>query len=287
MYISRAQPSDRPNLIGIKRRHHQNWTSEEKQMLIECQKKYGSNWKLISQKYFQSRTIQALQCKLCSLKTGESIIDDRLTKKAQKWTLKEDEELQLAAKKYLIHGKINWKSIFLTGCFPKRSVKSLANRYHDVLTKPKRGPWSRNEDEQLRNLVQAHGKKWTKISHILQRPSALIRDHYIRYLAPGIKIGDWTPEEFKILAEEAGKFNENWDEIQELIPGRPLWNIKNNYYNSPKVQRKFNGGKWNDIEIHTLNETFEKFGRNFQKLSEAVTTRSPKQCWQRMQKKTS
>ncbi|KAG9298488.1 hypothetical protein G9A89_003956 [Geosiphon pyriformis] len=256
-------------------RYH--WTSEEKQTLIELYKKYGSNWKLISQKYFQSRTIQALRSKFYSLSTGESIVDDRLTKKAQKWTLREDEELQLAAKKYLIHGKINWRSIFLTGCFPKRSAKSLANRYHGVLTKPKRGPWSRNEDEQLRNLVQTHGEKWTKISHILQRPPKLIRQKYIRYFAPGIKIGRWTPEEFKILAEEVGNLNENWNEIQELIPGRPLSDIKRTYYNSPKVQRKFNSGKWNDIEINTLNEAFKRFGKNLHKLSEAVITRSPKQ----------
>ncbi|KAG9297829.1 hypothetical protein G9A89_000662 [Geosiphon pyriformis] len=270
---------------GLK--YRRNWTSEEKQTLIELQKKYGSNWKLISQKYFQSRTIKAIQIKFYCLSTGESIIDDRLTRKVQKWTLKEDEELQLAAKKYLIHGKINWKSIFLAGSFPKRSARSLASRYHESLAKPKRGPWTKSEDEQLRDLVQTHGKKWTKISHILQRPPTFIRDHYIHYLAPGSKIGDWTPEEFKILAEEAGKFNENWEEIQQLIPGRPLKDIKSHYYNSPKVQRNFNSGKWNDIEIHTLNEAIKKFGKNFQKVSEAVSTRSPKQCNEKMLKKTS
>ncbi|KAG9300633.1 hypothetical protein G9A89_023431 [Geosiphon pyriformis] len=258
------------------------WTSEEKQMLIELQKKHGSNWKLISQKYFQSRTISALKNKFSSLSTGESIIDDRLTKKAQKWTLEEDEELQLAIKKNLIHGRIDWKSIFLTGCFPKRSVKSLKSRYYDYLTEPKRGPWTKNEDEQLRNLVQTHGKKWSKMSHILQRPPSYIRYHYTHFLSPGSKIGYWTPEEFKILAEEARKFNENWEEIQQLIPGRPLNYIKKLYFNSPKVQRKFNSGKWNDIEIHNLNEAFKKFGGNFQKLSEVVTTRSPNQCYQRM-----
>ncbi|KAG9297828.1 hypothetical protein G9A89_000661, partial [Geosiphon pyriformis] len=171
-------------------------------MLIECQKKNGSNWKPISQKYFQKRTIPALESKFYSLSTGESIVDVRLTRKAQKWTLKEDEELQLAAKKYLIYGKINWKSIFLTGCFPKRSVEGLKSRYHSVLSEPKRGPWTKNENEQLQNLVQTYGQKWKKISHILQRSPVAIRNHYICYLAPGIKIGDWTPEEFKILAEE-------------------------------------------------------------------------------------
>ncbi|KAG9298487.1 hypothetical protein G9A89_003955 [Geosiphon pyriformis] len=266
-------------------RYRRNWTPEEKQTLIECQKKYGSNWKLISQKYFQSRTIQALRSKFYSLSTGESIVDDRLTRKAQKWTFEEDEKLQLAVKKHLIHGKINWKAIFLAGCFPKKSAKSLKTRYHFVLRKPKRGSWTKNENEQLRDLVQTHGENWTKISHILQRPSALIQAHYIHYLAPGSKIGCWKPEEFKILAEEAEKFNENWEEIQLLIPGRPLKDIKSHYYNSPKVQRNFNSGKWNDIEIHNLNEALKSFGTNFHKLSEAVTTRSPKQCYERMRRK--
>ncbi|KAG9300632.1 hypothetical protein G9A89_023430 [Geosiphon pyriformis] len=261
---------------------YRNWTSEEKQMLIELQKKHGSNWKLISQKYFQSRTIQALEKKFYSLSTGESIIDDRLTRKEKKWTPKEDKELQLAVKTYSIQGKVNWKSIILTGCFPKRSAPNLASRYHGVLAGPKRGPWTKNEDEQLHNLFQTHGRKWKKISHILQRPPRYIQYRYTRFLSPGIKIGRWTPEEFKILAEKAGKLNENWDEIQELIPGRSLNDIKTTYYNSPKVQRKFNSGKWNDIEIHNLNEAFKKFGRNFQKLSEAVTTKSPRQCYQRM-----
>ncbi|KAG9296458.1 hypothetical protein G9A89_015050 [Geosiphon pyriformis] len=198
------------------------------------------------------------------------------------WTPEEDKELCLAAKKHLNNGKVEWKTILSSGHFPGRSNGDLCVRYNSVLVYPKRGPWTKQEDEKLLSLVQSHGKKWVKISHILQRPSAAIRRYYEEYLAPGIKRGRWTEEEFNELAKAFKNYGENWEQIQLLIPGRSLRQIKVHCRYSPKVQNYYNKGKWNSVEIKNLKEAFGKYGKNWVKVSEAVDTRGLEQCRRKM-----
>ncbi|KAG9296457.1 hypothetical protein G9A89_015049 [Geosiphon pyriformis] len=190
-------------------KHCRKWSFEEMRVLFEAQQAYGSKWELISQKYFSSRTANSLRCKWYHLTANGAIINRKFVRKLKKWTPEEDKELCLAAKKHLNNGKVEWKTILSSGHFPGRSNGDLCVRYNSVLVYPKRGPWTKQEDEKLLSLVQSHGKKWVKISHILQRPSAAIRRYYEEYLAPGIKRGRLKDEDFNKLAKALSTHGEN------------------------------------------------------------------------------
>ncbi|KAG9296459.1 hypothetical protein G9A89_015051 [Geosiphon pyriformis] len=134
-----------------------------------------------------------------------------------------------------------------------------------------------------RRIAYNHGKKWANISRILQRPPSVIRRHYEEFLAPGIKRGRWTGEEINELAKAFQNHGENWEQIQLLIPGRSLRQIKVHCRYSPKVQNYYNKGKWNSVEIKNLKEAFGKYGKNWVNVSEAVDTRNFYQCREKMQ----
>ncbi|KAG9296462.1 hypothetical protein G9A89_015054 [Geosiphon pyriformis] len=257
---------------------YRKWSLEEIKVLFEAHQEYGSKWELISQKYFSLRTAEALKMKWYQLTANGEIINQKLRLNSTKWTPEEDKELYLAAKRYLINKKVNWKAIVLNRLFPGRNNGDLRMRYHNVLAYPKRGPWDKEEEEKLLSLVQRYGRKWGQISHILQRPSSVIRRHYEKHLAPGIKRGQWTEEEFIKLAKAFQTHGENWELIQPLIPGRHLDQIKYHCLHSPKVQTYYNSGEWSSAEIKSLIQAFRKYGNNWVKVSEMVITRNRQQC---------
>ncbi|KAG9296463.1 hypothetical protein G9A89_015055 [Geosiphon pyriformis] len=263
--------------------HSQKWSVEEIKTLLEAYRKYGSQWKLISQKYLLSRTSRAIEAKSYRLTANGKIIKQKLTLSLNKWTPEEDKELYLAAKRYLINNKVDWKAIVLTGLFPGRNNRDLYSRYHNVLVYPKRDPWTEQEEEKLKSFVQRYGKKWAEISHILQRPPNYIKKHYNNHLVPGIKRNKWTYEEYNKLAKAFQTHGENWEQIQLLIPGKSLNQIKYHCRHSPKVQSHYNSGEWNPVETKSLIQAFRKYGRNWVKISKAVNTRNSNQCWKKME----
>ncbi|KAG9300635.1 hypothetical protein G9A89_023433 [Geosiphon pyriformis] len=216
------------------------WSLEESKALLEAYKVFGSKWKLISQNHFPLRTAKSLECKWYDLKANGEIINQKHTQNSKKWTPEEDKELYIAVIPYSLNKRVDWKAILLNARFPGKNTLQLSKRYHGVLAQPKRGPWTKQEDEKLLSLVQSHGNKWIKISHHLQRPTCSIRLRYSNYLAPGIKRSQWTDEEFHQLAKAFQDHGENWEQIQRLLPGRSLDRIRYYCRHPPKIQIRGN-----------------------------------------------
>ncbi|KAG9300683.1 hypothetical protein G9A89_023481 [Geosiphon pyriformis] len=169
-------------------------------------------------------------------------------KSYRKWSPKEIESLIKAHEEY----GSKWELISQK-YFPSRTRSALWQKWYNlkanpVLARLKLGPWTEEEDKKLCNLVEVYGKKWTKLSYILQRRPLYIQARYNRYLAPGTKTGRWTLKEIEILAEAFVKFGEDWEKIQELLPGRYLDRIKYLCRHSPKVRKSCNNGRWNSTE---------------------------------------
>ncbi|KAG9306937.1 hypothetical protein G9A89_004036 [Geosiphon pyriformis] len=255
--LNRQFPKILDNINTILSRVNQRWSLEETKALLEAYKIFGSKWELISQKQFPLRTAKSVKNKWYRLTANGGTINQKLTLNSKKWTPEEDKELYIAVIRQSFNKKIDWKTILLNGRFPGRNSNDLFDRYRHVLAQPKRGRWTKEEDEKLLNLVQSHGKKWTEISHIIQRLPRSIQSHYNNYLAPGIKRSRWTNEEFQQLAKAFQVHGENWEQIQRLLPGRSLDHIRNHCRYSPKIQIR---GKWNSVEIKD-SDLINKFSK--------------------------
>lgn len=89
--------------------------------------------------------------------------------------------------------------------------------------------WTKQEDEQLMNLVRKWGaRKWNEIAASLGTKTAKqCRDHYANCLDPEIKNSLWTVEEERILLSKYEQFGPHWSRIKSFLPGRTTSMIKN------------------------------------------------------------
>ncbi|CAN6345941.1 unnamed protein product [Urochloa humidicola] len=104
----------------------------------------------------------------------------------------------------------------------------------------KRGPWSPEEDEQLRSYVQRHGigGNWIALPQKagLNRCGKSCRLRWLNYLRPDIKHGGYTEQEDQIIWSLYSSIGSRWSIIASKLPGRTDNDVKN-YWNT-KLKKK-------------------------------------------------
>ncbi|KAL4194295.1 hypothetical protein AMTRI_Chr05g58620 [Amborella trichopoda] len=109
----------------------------------------------------------------------------------------------------------------------------------------KRGPWSPEEDNALRNYVQRYGTggNWIALPQKagLKRCGKSCRLRWLNYLRPDIKHGGFTEEEDNIIISLYKTIGSRWSVIASQLPGRTDNDVKN-YWNT-KLKKKLFGSK--------------------------------------------
>jgi hypothetical protein len=143
----------------------------------------------------------------------------------------------------------------------------------------KKGGWTEEEDEQLRDAVNTHGgKNWKKIAEMLQnRTSVQCLHRWQKVLNPNLVKGPWSKDEDDTIVKLVHTYGpENWSMIASHLPGRIGKQCRERWYNhlNPNIKKE----PWSEEEERILMETQEQMGNKWAEISKMLPGRTDNAC---------
>ncbi|KAI8352920.1 hypothetical protein BD560DRAFT_427103 [Blakeslea trispora] len=177
------------------------------------------------------------------------------------WTPEEDNLLKLAVQLY---GDKTEKWAKIAACVPGRTNKNCRKRwFHSLDPSLRKGAWTEEEDQLLREGVSKFPNQWSKIADMLPgRTDDQCAKRWRESLDPSIDRSEWTAMEDRLLLEKYEEYGSQWQKIAFFFDGRPGLHCRNRWR---KLQRLVQMKK--DKEGVNLNASF------FNTMSEGRTLR--------------
>lgn len=95
---------------------------------------------------------------------------------------------------------------------------------------------------------------WTSVAEKLpNRSGKQCRERWHNHLNPGIKKGDWTEEEDRLIVTMQKAIGNQWAKITKLLPGRTDNAVKNRYHATVRARLRFD--KDDDMSSHISDTT--------------------------------
>ncbi|KAF2304468.1 hypothetical protein GH714_031851 [Hevea brasiliensis] len=143
------------------------------------------------------------------------------------WTAEEDE---ICARLFSVSKERTGKrlspncniGLFVAECFKDRTDVQCLHRWQKVLNPELvKGPWSKEEDEIIIEMVNKYGpKKWSTIAHHLPgRIGKQCRERWHNHLNPSINKEAWTQQEELALIRAHQIYGNRWAELTKFLPG--------------------------------------------------------------------
>lgn len=164
--------------------------------------------------------------KRCKIKSKRGI---------RRWTNEEDEKLKEAVRIYKLP---NWSLIakHVGTRTPKLCYQRWRHNVRPEIMSTKKGRWSKEEDERLRQLVSNHAcineHTWDVVSEGMgfTRNSIQCRERWHNALDPRLCHGPWTQEEDDLLISLHDKSGKTWKNFTLALTGRSAQGIRRRFH---------------------------------------------------------
>lgn len=178
----------------------------------------------------------------------------------RKWTPEEDALLTRAMARFRHTKEIRWTEIAAE--IPDRSAKACRKRWVNGLNERlKKGSWTSEEDERLREGVSLLSSDWARIAdHVGQRSGDQCSKRWREVLDPAINKSNWTPEEDKLLIDLFHKHGSAWQVISTHFYNRRALQCRNrcckllSLHSHPRAKRATMFSKTDEAKLCSPSE---------------------------------